>query len=98
LSPLGFQRSTKGKATAEEQRRLLVSALMRIELSYREVSLLRDVEGLSAPEAAQRLGIVVDALKSRSHRARLSMRDAIDRGPAPPKVSATTRGTLRTAR
>jgi RNA polymerase sigma-70 factor (ECF subfamily) len=41
---------------------------------YREVLLLRDVEGLTAPEVAEVLGVSVQAVKSRLHRARLSVR------------------------
>ncbi len=42
---------------------------------YREVLLLRDVEGLSAAEVAQVIGIGVDAVKSRLHRARVAVRN-----------------------
>jgi RNA polymerase sigma-70 factor (ECF subfamily) len=41
---------------------------------YREVLLLRDVEGLTAPEVAEVLGVSVQTVKSRLHRARLSVR------------------------
>jgi RNA polymerase sigma-70 factor (ECF subfamily) len=41
---------------------------------YREVLLLRDVEGLTAPEVAEVLGVNIQAVKSRLHRARLSVR------------------------
>jgi RNA polymerase sigma-70 factor (ECF subfamily) len=41
---------------------------------YREILLLRDVDGLTAPEAARALGISVDAAKSRLHRAREAVR------------------------
>ena len=40
----------------------------------RETLILRDVEGLSAEEAAQVMGIEVGALKSRLHRARMELR------------------------
>jgi RNA polymerase sigma-70 factor (ECF subfamily) len=43
----------------------------------REVLLLRDFEGLTAPEVAQVLGVGVDAIKSRLHRARLTVRSAM---------------------
>lgn len=43
----------------------------------REVLILRDFEGLSAPEVAQVLGVSVDAIKSRLHRARLAVRAAM---------------------
>jgi RNA polymerase sigma-70 factor (ECF subfamily) len=43
------------------------------------VILLRDVEGLTAPEAADRLGLTVQALKSRLHRARAELRAGVRR-------------------
>lgn len=55
----------------------LATALSELEQIHREVIVLRDIEGLSAPEAAARLGITVDALKSRLHRARVSLRDRL---------------------
>src|SRR5262249_5905559 len=45
---------------------------------YREVLLLRDVEGLTAPEVAEVLGVTTQAVKSRLHRARLSVRERIE--------------------
>lgn len=56
---------------------LLASALTVLDPLHREVILLRDIEGLSAPEAAEHLGISVQAVKSRLHRARVSLRDQI---------------------
>lgn len=41
---------------------------------YREVLILRDVEGLSAKEVAEVLGVTVDTVKSRLHRARADVR------------------------
>lgn len=46
-------------------------------MAQREVLVLRDVEGLSAPEVARVLGLSVDAVKSRLHRARLAVREAL---------------------
>lgn len=63
---------------AEQRRaRLLAEALQSLDPLHREVVLLRDVEGLSAPEAATRLGISVQALKSRLHRARVNLRERV---------------------
>ena len=56
---------------------LLAAALADLDPSYRDVILLRDIQELSAPEAAMRLGISVDALKSRLHRARVSLRHGV---------------------
>ncbi len=55
----------------------LARALDGLSDEHREVIVLRDVEGLTAPEAAEALGISVDALKSRLHRARESLRRAL---------------------
>lgn len=52
----------------------LEQAIRGLEPMYREVLLLRDVEGLTAPEVAEVLGLSVQAVKSRLHRARLSVR------------------------
>jgi len=52
----------------------LEQAIGALEPAYREVLLLRDVEGLTAPEVAEVLGTTVQAVKSRLHRARLSVR------------------------
>ncbi len=49
-------------------------AIATLSADHREVLVLRDVEGLSAEEAAAVVGIEVRALKSRLHRARLALR------------------------
>jgi len=73
-----FGGSLEDEVTDEEQRRFLAGALATLSPASREVLLLRDVEGLTAPEAAEKLGITVEALKSRLHRARVSMLDALE--------------------
>jgi RNA polymerase sigma-70 factor (ECF subfamily) len=55
----------------------LERAIGALEPKYREVLLLRDVEALTAPEVAEVLGLTVQAVKSRLHRARLSVREAM---------------------
>jgi RNA polymerase sigma-70 factor (ECF subfamily) len=65
------------RAHAREMARVLQEALLALPESQREVVLLRDVEGLSAEEAAKVVGIEVPALKSRLHRARLAMQERI---------------------
>jgi RNA polymerase sigma-70 factor (ECF subfamily) len=54
--------------------RALERAIARLEPMYRDVLVLRDVEGLSAPEVAEVMGITVEAVKSRLHRARVAVR------------------------
>ena len=55
----------------------LAGAIGELAPMYREVLVLRDVEGLSAPEVAEVLGISVEAVKSRLHRARVSVRNHV---------------------
>ncbi len=52
-------------------------AIAELGRPYREVLELRDVEGLTAPEVAAALGIGVDAVKSRLHRARVAVREKL---------------------
>lgn len=59
---------------ARQVEQALEQAIAALEPMYREVLVLRDVEGLTAPEVAEVLGIGVQAVKSRLHRARLAVR------------------------
>jgi RNA polymerase sigma-70 factor, ECF subfamily len=60
-------------------------ALQLLSPLYREVLLLRDVEGLSAEEVSQVVGASVGAVKSRLHRARAELREALTSStPLPP--------------
>ncbi len=58
-------------------------ALTGLDPVSREIVILRDVEGLSAKEVAGALGVGVDAVKSRLHRARVRLRDALGAAIAP---------------
>jgi RNA polymerase sigma-70 factor (ECF subfamily) len=55
----------------------LERAIGELDPMYREVLLLRDVEGLTAPEVAEVMGLTVEAVKSRLHRARLAVREKV---------------------
>ncbi len=57
--------------------RALEDAIAELDPMYREVLVLRDAEGLTAPEVAKVLGVTTDAVKSRLHRARLSVRSRL---------------------
>jgi RNA polymerase sigma-70 factor (ECF subfamily) len=61
----------------KEVERALDQAIAELDPMYREVLLLRDVEGLTAPEVAEITGATTQAVKSRLHRARLSVRERI---------------------
>jgi len=64
-------------ASAREVSGAVAEAVRRLEPKYREVLVLRDMEGLTAPEVAKVLGIRVEAVKSRLHRARASLREVL---------------------
>jgi len=74
---------TPEEALAREQVvRGVQEAVATLEPLYREVLVLRDIEGLSGPEVAERLGLSLEAMKSRLHRARLSVKERVE-GLAP---------------
>jgi RNA polymerase sigma factor (sigma-70 family) len=60
-----------------ELRSDLIAAIAQLPEPYREVLVLRDIDELTAPEAAERLHISVDAVKSRLHRARTMVRERL---------------------
>jgi RNA polymerase sigma-70 factor (ECF subfamily) len=55
----------------------LERAITALDPKYREVLVLRDIEGLTAAEVAGVMGIGADAVKSRLHRARVALRAAV---------------------
>jgi RNA polymerase sigma-70 factor, ECF subfamily len=59
---------------SREVERAVETAIRALRPAYREVLLLRDVEGLTAPEVGEVLGLRVAAVKSRLHRARADVR------------------------
>jgi RNA polymerase sigma-70 factor, ECF subfamily len=61
-------------AARDEIKRALVDVLEALDPPSREVMILRDIEGLTAPEVAEITGESVDAIKSRLHRARAEVR------------------------
>jgi len=72
----------------KELKEALARALASLKPKYREVFVLRDVQGLSIAEAAEVLGITEATVKMRLMRARLQMRDAL----APGYDGSWTRG------
>lgn len=55
----------------------LVRAMEGLSPPYREVLILRDVHELTAPEVAAQLGLSLEAVKSRLHRARTQVRQQL---------------------
>jgi len=67
-------------AIRSEQREKLKAALDALEPEAREVIVLRDLEELSGEDTARVLGLSMEAMKSRLHRARLKLAAALSRG------------------
>jgi RNA polymerase sigma-70 factor, ECF subfamily len=62
---------------AAEQHEIIEKAIKTLPEPFRDVYVLADVEGLPNSEIADMLQLSVPAVKSRLHRARLRMRDAL---------------------
>ena len=69
--------SPSHQAAGREQAALLADALNRLPEVYREVLVLRHLEGLSFPDAAERMGRSLDSVKNLWTRALARLRDII---------------------
>jgi RNA polymerase sigma-70 factor (ECF subfamily) len=65
------------QALGRELRQVIETAIQRLPRLYRATYVLADVDGLSNAEVGTTLGLSLPAVKSRLHRARLMMRDAL---------------------
>jgi RNA polymerase sigma-70 factor (ECF subfamily) len=70
-------RSADDLLSGRQVERALDKAIAELDPMYREILLLRDVEGLSAAEVAEAVGVSVEAVKSRLHRARVAVREKL---------------------
>ena len=64
----------------DELRQALKRGIAALPLKYREVFILRDIQGHSTEDTAEILGITEGNVKTRLLRARLQMRDALAPG------------------
>jgi RNA polymerase sigma-70 factor (ECF subfamily) len=62
---------------SEELRGQIQAAVDDLPEIYRTVFLVRDVDGLSTEETAEALGLSIPTVKTRLHRARMALREAI---------------------
>ncbi len=53
-------------------------AVSKLPDIYREVYMLREIQGIQAPEVSEKLGLSIPAIKSRLHRARQIVRETLD--------------------
>lgn len=82
------RRTPEEDAAARQTRQVLDAAIASLDPMYREVLVLRDVEGLPAAEVADILGLTVEAVKSRLHRARVAVRERVAPVLAPAPAAA----------
>jgi RNA polymerase sigma-70 factor, ECF subfamily len=71
----------------KEVQQAVAKALGELPDIYREVFVLRDMQHLDVAETAQILGLGQSAVKTRLHRARLMLREALSPMFAKPKIS-----------
>ncbi len=74
------QSSPSQQAARREQAVLLAEALARLPELWRDLLVLRHLEGLTFPEVAQRLGRTVDSVKKQWPRALASLRRVMEGG------------------
>jgi len=76
--PADWRQAPEPSAARRELQAALEEAIASLAPDYRAPLVLRDVEGLSTTEAAEAMGLGEAAFKSRLHRARLAVREAVD--------------------
>jgi RNA polymerase sigma-70 factor, ECF subfamily len=83
--PQPWGEGAENELLLRERRQLVREGIEGLPPAYREVLLLRDIEGLSTEETANVLSVTPNAVKIRLHRARQALRTLLDhhfRGPA----------------
>jgi RNA polymerase sigma-70 factor (ECF subfamily) len=86
------RRTPEEDAAGRQLQAALDDAIAELDPMYREVIALRDVEGLSAAEVAEVMGLSVEAVKSRLHRARSAVRERVAPLLSPGAPRAVTAG------
>jgi RNA polymerase sigma-70 factor (ECF subfamily) len=81
LDPSESNRPGHALEQAEEERRLH-EALQRLSAEHRAVLVLKDLEGLKYEEMAEALQVPIGTIRSRLHRARVELRELLQRDDA----------------
>ena len=77
LSASTADRDPERQMFDHEMKTLLEGAIEGLPRDYRTVFVLREIEGMSTAETAESLGVSEDVIKTRLHRARGLLRDAL---------------------
>jgi RNA polymerase sigma-70 factor (ECF subfamily) len=75
--PASADPSPEAMVIAEDDRKHLLAALAQLPLNYRDVLVLREMEGLSYGEIAEIIAIPIGTVMSRLSRARAELRKAL---------------------
>ncbi len=67
------------RSTKEEDARILWESIERLPLEYRTPLILREIDGMSYEEIAETLNVPVGTVRSRLHRARIALKEMIER-------------------
>jgi RNA polymerase sigma-70 factor (ECF subfamily) len=78
---LAKQSSPSQRAARREQAVVLADALGQLPEDYREVVILRQLQGMTFPEVARRMGRTVDSVKKLWARALAQLRDSLGDAP-----------------
>jgi RNA polymerase sigma-70 factor, ECF subfamily len=79
FGPAGAESEPPREAAAHELRVFLAGRIRALPPDYRAALVLRDLVGLSNQEVAEALDVSVPAAKSRIHRARMQIREELER-------------------
>jgi RNA polymerase sigma-70 factor (ECF subfamily) len=82
---LAWRVSSPSEAERREVRDLVLRQIQELPEGYRNVLMLRDIEGLDTEETAVAMGVSANAVKTRLHRARQALRALLEphlRGPS----------------
>lgn len=93
LGALGFEPTDREPGPDElselaELKNCVAAAVEGVPDLYREVYIRREILGEPATEVARSMGLAIPALKSRLHRARKLVREALDRGLGCPEIAS----------
>lgn len=78
VAPRKWAEAADDPLVAAESRALVRAKIDELPDGYRVALVLRDLEGLSNDELAERLGVTVNAAKIRVHRARQALKTLLD--------------------
>jgi RNA polymerase sigma-70 factor (ECF subfamily) len=78
IDPSDYSRPEHGLEKAEQERSIQ-EALNRLSAEHRTVLVLKDIEGQKYDQMAETLGVPIGTIRSRLHRARLELRDLLQR-------------------